>query len=222
MSQPRIPSPLTIDHLAAMKRDGEKIAMLTCYDATFAGAMDQAGVDTILVGDSLGMVVQGRKTTVGVTVEDIAYHVECVSQGLQRAFLLADLPFGSYHDEPTAMESAVCLMQAGAAMVKLEGAGPMVAVVDYLSGRGVLGLRPFGTDAAKRAPTRRFQGPGTGRRGGGAIAAGSPRPAVRRGPVAGARVRAGNAGQDRRGRIDDSGHRDRSRRRLRRPGAGYA
>jgi 3-methyl-2-oxobutanoate hydroxymethyltransferase len=147
MSQSRIPSPLTIGHLAAMKRDGEKIAMLTCYDATFAGAMDRAGIDTILVGDSLGMVVQGRKTTVGVTVEDIAYHVECVSQGLQRAFLLADLPFGSYHDEPTAMESAVCLMQAGAAMVKLEGAGPMVAVVDYLSRRGVsvcghLGLTP--------------------------------------------------------------------------------
>jgi 3-methyl-2-oxobutanoate hydroxymethyltransferase len=139
--------PLTLDHLAAMKRDGEKIAMLTCYDATFARTMDQAGVDIILVGDSLGMVVQGSTTTVGVTVEEVAYHVECVARGLGRAFLLADLPFGSYHDEVTAMDSAISLMQAGGAMVKLEGAGPMVAVVDYLTSRGVpvcghLGLTP--------------------------------------------------------------------------------
>ena len=138
---------LTLDHLAAMKRDGEKIAMLTCYDATFARAMDQAGVDIILVGDSLGMVVQGSATTVAVTVEEVAYHVACVARGLGRAFLLGDLPFGSYYDEVTAMESAVSLMQAGAAMVKLEGAGPMVAIVDYLSSRGVpvcghLGLTP--------------------------------------------------------------------------------
>jgi 3-methyl-2-oxobutanoate hydroxymethyltransferase len=141
------PKALTIDHLAAMKRDGQKIAMLTCYDATFAHAQDQAGVDVVLVGDSLGMVVQGRQTTVGVTVEEVAYHVACVASGLARAFLLADLPFGSYYEEAAAMESAVSLMQAGAAMVKLEGAGPMIGIVEYLTGRGVpvcghLGLTP--------------------------------------------------------------------------------
>jgi len=130
-----------------MKRDGEKIAMLTCYDASFARAMDKAEVDIVLVGDSLGMVVQGRETTVAVDVEDVAYHVRCVSRGLRRAFLLGDLPFGSYYDEPVAMESAVCLMQAGAAMVKLEGGGPMIAIVEYLTSRGIpvcghLGLTP--------------------------------------------------------------------------------
>jgi 3-methyl-2-oxobutanoate hydroxymethyltransferase len=147
MNQPRTSTALTIAHLSDMKRGGEKIVMLTCYDATFARSMDRAGVDIVLVGDSLGMVVQGRKTTVAVTVEDMAYHVDCVSRGLERAFLLADLPFGAYYDEPVAMDSAVTLMQAGAAMVKLEGAGPMVPVVDYLTSRGVpvcghLGLTP--------------------------------------------------------------------------------
>lgn len=139
--------PLTINQLTAMKRNGEKIAMLTCYDATFARAMDRAGIDIVLVGDSLGMVVQGHATTVGVGVDEVAYHVECVSRGLERCFLLADLPFGSYHDQPTAMQSAVALMSAGAAMVKLEGAGPMVEVVEYLAARAVpvcahLGLTP--------------------------------------------------------------------------------
>ena len=139
--------PLGIDQLTRMKQDGEKIAMLTCYDASFAAAMDRAGVDIILVGDSLGMVVQGRSSTIGVLVDDIAYHVECVARGLQRTFLLADLPFGSYHDGPVAMDSAVSLMSAGAAMVKLEGAGAMLDVVEYLTGRAVpvcghLGLTP--------------------------------------------------------------------------------
>lgn len=138
---------LTVDHLTAMKRAGEKITMLTCYDATFARAMDRAGVDIILVGDSLGMVVQGRSSTVGVGVGDIAYHTRCVARGLSRTFLVADMPFGSYHDAGTAMENAVRLMSAGAAMVKLEGAGPMLEVVEYLSQRGVpvcghLGLTP--------------------------------------------------------------------------------
>jgi len=138
---------LTIHQLDAMKRDGEKIAMLTCYDATLARTMDLAGVDIVLVGDSLGMVVQGRASTVGVTLADIAYHVDCVAHGLERAFLLGDMPFGSYCDGPTAMAGAVRLMSAGAAMVKLEGAGPMIDVVDYLTRRGVavcghLGLTP--------------------------------------------------------------------------------
>lgn len=140
-------TPLTIHQLQAMKREGEKIAMLTCYDATFARTMDRAGVDIILVGDSLGMVVQGRASTVGVSVADIAYHVGCVAGGLERTFLIGDMPFGGYHDAATAMASAVQLMGAGAAMVKLEGAGPMVDVVHYLTERGVavcghLGLTP--------------------------------------------------------------------------------
>jgi 3-methyl-2-oxobutanoate hydroxymethyltransferase len=138
---------LTIDHLFSMKRGGEKIAMLTCYDATFAKAMDQAGVDIILVGDSLGMVVHGRDSTVAVSVKDVAYHTRCVSRGLERTFLLADMPFGSFHNESTAMENAASLLGAGGAMVKLEGAGPMIDVVNYLTSRGVpvcghLGLTP--------------------------------------------------------------------------------
>ena len=121
--------------------------MLTCYDATFASAMDRAGVDIILVGDSLGMVVQGESSTVGVQVDDIAYHCKCVARGLGRAFLLADMPFGSFHNASVAMENAVRLLSAGGAMVKLEGAGPMIDVVHYLTCRGVpvcahLGLTP--------------------------------------------------------------------------------
>jgi 3-methyl-2-oxobutanoate hydroxymethyltransferase len=130
-----------------MKRQGEKIAMLTCYDAAFARAMDEAGVDIILVGDSMGMVVQGMNSTVAVSVDDIAYHTRCVARGVERTFLLADMPFGSYHNESTAMNNAVQLLSAGSAMVKLEGAGPMIAIVEYLVSRGVpvcghLGLTP--------------------------------------------------------------------------------
>ena len=140
-------NPLSITDLQEMKNQGKKIAMLTCYDATFAGSMDQADVDIILIGDSLGMVVQGRSSTVGVSVEEIAYDTRCVSSGAERAFLLADMPFGSYHDQPTAMENAVELLAAGGAMVKLEGAGPMISIVGYLTSRGVpvcahLGLTP--------------------------------------------------------------------------------
>ena len=138
---------LTINDLQDMKRQGEKITMLTCYDATFAAEIDHAGVDIILIGDSLGMVVQGRESTVGVTIEEIAYHTACVSAGVQRTFLLADMPFGSYHNAATAMENAVDLLAAGGVMVKLEGAGPMIPIVDYLTSRGVpvcahLGLTP--------------------------------------------------------------------------------
>jgi 3-methyl-2-oxobutanoate hydroxymethyltransferase len=140
-------SAMTIDHLLAMKSEGEKIAMLTCYDSSFAAAIDRAGVDIILVGDSLGMVVQGRTSTVGVSVDDVAYHTHCVSTGLERAFLLADMPFGSFHNDSTAMENAVELLGAGGAMVKLEGAGPMIDIVHYMTSRGVpvcghLGLTP--------------------------------------------------------------------------------
>ncbi len=138
---------LTITDLTAMKQRGEKMAMLTCYDATFAAVMDEAGVDIILVGDSLGMVVQGRETTVAVTVDDMAYHTRAVARGIRRAFLLADMPYGSYHNAATAMANAHRLMAAGGHMVKLEGAGPYIEVVEYLASRGVpvcghLGLTP--------------------------------------------------------------------------------
>lgn len=138
---------LSITDITGMKREGEKIAMLTCYDATFASAMDAAGVEIILVGDSLGMVVQGRETTVPVTVDDIAYHTRAVARGASRAFLLADMPFGSYHAPGVAMENARELMAAGGHMVKLEGAGPYVEVVEYLVRRSIpvcghLGLTP--------------------------------------------------------------------------------
>lgn len=138
---------LTITDISGLKQQGEKIAMLTCYDATFAAAMDEAGVDIILIGDSLGMVVQGRDTTVAVTVDDIAYHTSSVARGSSRPFLLADMPFGSYHSPAAAMENARRLMAAGAHMIKLEGAGPYLAVIEYLSSRAVpvcghLGLTP--------------------------------------------------------------------------------
>ena len=138
---------LTIKDISDMKRSGEKIAMLTCYDATFARVMDDAGVDIILVGDSLGMVVQGLDTTLPVTVGDIAYHTRAVARGISRTFLIGDMPFGSYHCSGVAMENAQVLMAAGAHMVKLEGAGPYIDVVDYLTSRGIpvcghLGLTP--------------------------------------------------------------------------------
>ena len=140
-------APHTINHIQEMKRQGEKIAMLTCYDAAFARAMDEAGVDIILVGDSMGMVVQGMNSTVAVSVDDIAYHTRCVARGVERAFLLADMPFGSYHNESSAMNNAVQLLSSGSSMVKLEGAGPMIPIVEYLVSRGVpvcghLGLTP--------------------------------------------------------------------------------
>ncbi len=141
------PKKLTITDFYEMKRNGEKFAMLTCYDATFAQAMDLAGVHMLLVGDSLGMVVQGHQTTVGVAVDDVAYHTAHVARGASRAFIVGDLPFGSYHNCEVAMDSARTLMAAGAHMVKLEGAGPYVEVVEYLASRSVpvcghLGLTP--------------------------------------------------------------------------------
>ena len=141
------PGPVTINHLQEMKQKGEKIAMLTCYDATFARSMDEAGVDIILVGDSLGRVSQGRDTTVAVTTGDVAYHTTAVAAGAGRAFLIGDMPFGSFHSSEVAMENAGRLMAAGAHMIKIEGAGPYVEVVEYLSSRGIavcghLGLTP--------------------------------------------------------------------------------
>ncbi len=142
--------------LQAMTDAGERIAMLTCYDASFAALCDRAGVDVLLVGDSLGMVVQGESSTVPVTLEQMRYHVACVARGLAnadgKAWLIGDLPFASYHASPQrAHASAATLMQAGAQMVKLEGAGHdnawLVETVAFLVARGIpvcahLGLTP--------------------------------------------------------------------------------
>ena len=138
----------TLRSLQAMKTTGEKIAALTCYDASFARVLDGAGVDVALVGDSLGMVVQGRDSTLAVTLEDMVYHTACVMSGLSRALLVADLPFASYQVSPRqAYRSAARLMAAGAHMVKLEGGAVMADTVAFLVQRGIpvcahLGLLP--------------------------------------------------------------------------------
>jgi 3-methyl-2-oxobutanoate hydroxymethyltransferase len=134
--------------LAAMKRRGEKIVSLTCYDATFASVLDGAGVDILLVGDSLGMTVQGHPTTVPVTLDHMAYHTACVHRGRRRAFLIADLPFLSYRTPAEAGTSAARFMQEGGAqMVKLEGGAHRAEVVRHLAREGVpvcahIGLLP--------------------------------------------------------------------------------
>ena len=138
----------TLTSLRKLKSSGEKIAMLTCYDASFAAMLDEAGVETLLVGDSMGNVIQGRDTTLPVTLDQTVYHVECVVRGSQRAFVIGDLPFGSYQiDAKQAFASAVRVMQAGAHMVKLEGGMPMLETVRFLVERGIpvcghLGLTP--------------------------------------------------------------------------------
>ncbi|MBP6019181.1 MAG: 3-methyl-2-oxobutanoate hydroxymethyltransferase [Burkholderiaceae bacterium] len=138
---------VTLPSLHAMRSAGEKIAMLTCYDASFSSLMDQCGVDILLVGDSLGNVLQGHSTPLPVTVADIAYHTACVARGNQTALLVADLPFGSYGTAQSAYDNAVTLMQAGAQIVKLEGGAWLVDTVKFLTERGIpvfahLGLTP--------------------------------------------------------------------------------
>ena len=151
-SPPAQRKPISLPRLAQLHASGEKISMLTAYDATFAAVADAAGVECLLVGDSLGMVCQGLPSTVGVTLDAMRYHTESVSRGLHRvqatAWLIADLPFGSYHESPEqALRSATTLMQAGAHMVKLEGGGWTAPTVQFLVERGVpvcahLGLTP--------------------------------------------------------------------------------
>ncbi|MDR2209453.1 MAG: 3-methyl-2-oxobutanoate hydroxymethyltransferase [Azoarcus sp.] len=140
--------PITLVELGKMRAEGRRIAMLTCYDASFAALFDRCGVDTILVGDSLGNAIQGQTSTLPVTLDHMVYHTECVCRGAKRAFVLSDLPFGSYQESPAqAMRSAVRLMAAGAQMVKLEGGEFMAETVRFLVERGVpvcahIGLTP--------------------------------------------------------------------------------
>lgn len=139
---------VTVTTLKKMKAQSDKITWLTAYDYSFAALIDKAGVDAILVGDSLGMVIQGHDTPVPVTIEDAAYHTKCVARGVENAMIVGDLPFGSYQvSKEQAYENAVRLMQAGAHVIKLEGGELQVETIRFLSERGIavvahIGLTP--------------------------------------------------------------------------------
>src|SRR5712691_8288216 len=139
---------LTVAKLQELARAGEKLVMLTCYDASFAKISDSAGVDILLVGDSLGMVIQGHDSTLPVTVEEMEYHVRCVARGAEKALVIGDMPFGTFQESAAqACRNAVRLMAAGAQMVKLEGGAVMVETTRFLVERGVpvcahIGLTP--------------------------------------------------------------------------------
>jgi 3-methyl-2-oxobutanoate hydroxymethyltransferase len=145
--QPGRTKAVTIPALNAMRSSGEKITMLTCYDASFASMMDRCGVETLLVGDSLGMVCQGHSSTLPVTIEDVAYHTACVARGNRTALLIGDMPFGTYATAEEAFHNSVRLMQAGAQMVKLEGGAWLADTIRFLTERAIpvcahLGLTP--------------------------------------------------------------------------------
>ena len=138
---------VTVHTLANLRSTGEKIAMLTCYDASFASLMDRCGVEMLLIGDSLGMVCNGHQSTLPVTVAEVAYHTASVARGSKSALIVADLPFGAYGTPETAYANSVQLMQAGAHMVKLEGGAWLADTVRFLTERAIpvcahLGLTP--------------------------------------------------------------------------------
>src|SRR4051812_38777424 len=140
--------PVTLTTLANMKAKGEKIASLTCYDASFAALVDESDADVVLVGDSMGMVIQGHRTTVPATMDHIVYHCGAVARGLNRPFLMADMPFMSYPSKDHALANSVRLMQEGGAqMVKLESGGSQIEIVEFLASHDIavcahLGLKP--------------------------------------------------------------------------------
>jgi 3-methyl-2-oxobutanoate hydroxymethyltransferase len=140
--------PIKLGDIARMHAAGEKIAVLTCYDASFATLLEEAGVDVLLVGDSLGNVVQGHSSTLPVSMEDMIYHTRCVARAARRSFIVTDLPFGSYQENASqAMRSASALLAAGAHMVKLEGGAYIAETIRFLVERGVpvcahVGLTP--------------------------------------------------------------------------------
>ncbi|MEC5161594.1 MULTISPECIES: 3-methyl-2-oxobutanoate hydroxymethyltransferase [unclassified Janthinobacterium] len=138
---------VTIPSLNALRASGEKISMLTCYDASFASLMDRCGVEVLLIGDSLGMVCNGHQSTLPVTVAELAYHTAAVARGSKSAMIVTDLPFGAYGTPETAFANAVQVMQAGAHMVKIEGGAWLADTVRFLTERSVpvcahLGLTP--------------------------------------------------------------------------------
>ncbi|MGB0895510.1 MAG: 3-methyl-2-oxobutanoate hydroxymethyltransferase [Parashewanella sp.] len=138
---------VTTSTLLKFKTQGKKFSSLTAYDSSFASAFDQEGIDVLLVGDSLGMVIQGKADTTSVTTEQVAYHTRCISNSVERALIIADMPFMSYATPEQAMTNAASLMQAGASMVKLEGGNWLLETISMLTERGVpvcahLGLTP--------------------------------------------------------------------------------
>lgn len=144
---------ITLPALLEMKKNQEKIAMLTCYDACFASVLDASGVDILLIGDSLGMVLAGMPSTLPVTMDMMEYHTRCVAAGNKNAFVVADMPFGSYQESvEQAYRNAARLMAAGANMVKLEGTAWLAPTVEYLTTRNIpvcahLGLTPQSVSA---------------------------------------------------------------------------
>ncbi len=138
----------TLTSLRALRDKGEKIAALTCYDASFAALLEAGGVDVLLVGDSLGMVLQGHETTLPVTLDEMVYHTACVARGSKQAFLITDMPFGTFQVSPEkTFENAARLMAAGAQMIKLEGGAAMAETISFLTERGIpvcahIGLTP--------------------------------------------------------------------------------
>ena len=146
-SKPVANKAVTIHTLATLRAAGEKITMLTCYDASFASLMDRCGVEILLIGDSLGMVCNGHNSTLPVTVAELAYHTAAVARGAKSAMIMADLPFGAYGTPETAYANAVILMQAGAHMIKIEGGAWLAETVRFLTQRGIpicahIGLTP--------------------------------------------------------------------------------
>lgn len=138
----------TLSGLHKLMQEGSPIAMLTCYDASFASLLDAAGVDTMLIGDSLGNVLQGHDSTLPVSQRDMVYHVSCVARGSKRAFIIGDMPFGTFQVSPQeTFRNAAEIMAAGAQMVKIEGGRPMLETMTFLTERGIpvcghLGLTP--------------------------------------------------------------------------------
>lgn len=138
----------TLTQLQTMRGKDEKIAVLTCYDASFAALLEAQGVDVLLVGDSLGTVLQGHETTLPVSLDEMVYHTACVARGAKQAFIVSDLPFGTFQISPQeTFAHAARLMAVGAQMVKLEGGAAMAETVDFLTGRGIpvcghIGLTP--------------------------------------------------------------------------------
>lgn len=139
---------ITLSTLQKMAQEGDKIAMLTCYDASFATLLEEAGVESLLIGDSLGMVIQGHESTLPVSLRDMVYHTACVARGARRAFVVGDMSFGSFQISPQeAFRNAAEIMAAGGHMVKIEGGAPMLSTIEFLTARGIpvcghLGLTP--------------------------------------------------------------------------------
>ena len=130
-------SGVSVTRLQSMRQKDEKITVITAYDASFAALFDRCGIEVLLIGDSLGNVIQGHSTTLPVTVDDIAYHTQCVARGAKSTLIVADMPFASYADKTSALNNAATLMRAGAHMVKLEGGAWLKEIVEHLVKQGI-------------------------------------------------------------------------------------